>query len=85
MKEFKDALILDNVHYFLLGYLHDTGFEPIYRRKLEKYDEKSGFPIFKSSWLTKDQVFELLQEAIEYYKNNTKEISLENIDKYLTK
>lgn len=85
MKEFKDTLIHDNVHYFLLGYLHDTAFEPIYRRKLEKYDENTGRPQFTTEWLTKDQVFELLAEAIEYYKKNTKEITLENIEKYLTK
>lgn len=82
MKEFKDAFIRDNAHYFLLGYLHDTDFEPIYRRHLEKYDEKSGLPIFKSSWLTKDQVFELLKEALEYYENTTENITLESIEKY---
>ena len=85
MKEFKDALISDNIHYFLLGYLHDTKFEPIYKRKLEKYDEKTGFPQFRTEWLTKEQVFELLQEALDFYKNDTKEISLENIETYLTK
>lgn len=85
MREFKDTLIADNVHYFLLGYLHDTGFEPIYKRKLEKYDEKTGHPQFSTEWLTKDQVFGLLQEALEFYKNDAKEVTLENIDKYLTK
>lgn len=85
MKEFKDALISDNIHYFLLGYLDDTKFEPIYKRKLEKYNEKTGFPIFCTEWLTKEQVFELLQEALDFYKNDAKEISLENIETYLTK
>ena len=85
MKEFKDAFIMDNAHYFLLGYLQDTKFEPIYKRKLEKYDEVTGFPIFTISWLTKEQVFELLNEAIEYYKSHAEEITLENIDKYSLK
>ena len=82
MKEFKDAFINDNVHYFLLGYINETNFEPIYKRHLEKYDEKTGRPMFKSNWLTKEQVFELLQEALEYYKKTSEEITLENIEKY---
>lgn len=85
MKEFQDAFIMDNVHYFLLGYLHDTGFEPIYKRKLEKYDQKTGLPIFSTEWLTKEQVFELLNEALEFYKSHTEEITLENIEKFSPK
>ena len=85
MKEFKDAFISDNAYYFLLGYLNETKFQPIYNRHLEKYDEKTGHPTFCTSWMTKEQAFELLEEAIKYYFTMTEEITLENIEKYLDK
>lgn len=82
MKEFKDAFISDNAYYFLIGYLNETDFEPIYRRHLEKYDPSTGRPQFHSEWLTEEQFFDILQEAVEYYKAHAEDITLDNIEKY---
>jgi len=82
MKAIKDKFVPDDIWYFVLGYLNRTMYQPIYDRKLEKYDPKTGFPMFTMDWLPYD-VFEVLaHEAVLYYMHHAEDITEENIDKY---
>lgn len=82
MKTIKDKFVPDDLWYFVLAYLDRTRYQPIYDRHLEKYDEKTGFPVFTISWLTSDIFEELAHEAVLYYMQKMEDITLENIDKY---
>lgn len=85
MKEIKDKFVPDHAWYFVLAYLHDTRFQPIYDRKLEKYDEKTGFPVFQIGWVDWETFKELLNEAVAYFTEHAEDITEENIDKYAEK
>lgn len=86
MKPINGYFVEDNVYYFLLGYLDDTGYEFVYSRKLEKYDESlpkhRRLPMFKFEWLTKEQFNELFDEAVKYYKDKVCEQTDEKLEEY---
>jgi hypothetical protein len=85
MKEIKDKFVPDHAWYFVVAYLHQTGFQPIYDRKLEKYDEKTGFPIFQMEWVNWETFKELMNEAVSYFEEHAEDITEETIDKYAEK
>jgi len=83
MKAIKDKFVQSDIWYFVLSYLHDTNYAPIYRRKLEKYDEKTGRPMFKMDWLDMKTFEELAKEAVTWYCTiRTEEMTEENIEKF---
>lgn len=85
MKEIKDKFVPDILWYLVSEYLHDTYFAPIYRRKLEKYDEKTGRPYFSLKWVDFKTFDELTKEALNWFWLSCEDITEETIDKYAEK
>ena len=79
MKALKDKFVPDQLWYLVLAYMHDTGFKVV--EKWTKYDER-GLPVFHLGWLTYDEFSQLAKDAVEFFLNQSQEITEENIDKF---
>ena len=73
MKTLKDIKVSDHLFYLVLTYLDETGYKPIYKRHLETYNE-NGRPMFSLRTIPYDIFIELVDEAVIYFKNQSKEI-----------
>ena len=71
MKTLKDIKVSDHLYYLVLAYLDETGCEPIYKRHLETYGT-NGRPMFSLLSVSYDIFVELVDEAIIYFKNQSK-------------
>ena len=80
MKTLKDKFVSDNLWYLVLAYMHNTKFKVV--EKWTKYDE-SGFPVFNLEWLTYKEFSQLAKDAVEFFLNQSQEITEENIEKFV--
>ena len=74
MKAIKDKIVMSDVYYFVLAYLHATDFAPIKSRNLCEFDKTNGRMIFKMDMLDYLTFKEMLSKS--------ENLTLENIDKY---
>ena len=79
MKTLKDKFVSDDLWYLVLAYIHDTGFKVV--EKWIRYDER-GFPMFHLEWLTYKEFSQLAKDAVEFFLNQSQEITEENIEKF---
>lgn len=70
MKQLKDKKVSDHLFYFVLAYLDETDYNPIYDRHLEQYNE-DGRPRFSLRDVEYSIFKELVDEAVVYFKNQT--------------
>ena len=82
MKEIKDKFVSDHLFYLVLAYLDATDYEPIYKRKLEKYESNLTPPIFSLTWVDYSVFKELVSEAVSYFESKSEDITEETIEKY---
>ena len=82
MKTLKDKFVSEHLWYMVLAYLHDTKFQIVYDNKWETYDEKTGMPQFTLGWLNHEQFKYVVQTAVKYFIDQSKDITEENIEKY---
>ena len=79
MKELKDKAVPDPMFYFVLEYLNATNCQPIFKRQWETYDltkpQKMRTPLFNLGWLNYDQFNELFKEALDYFREEVKDIA----------
>lgn len=75
MKTLKDKFVSDHLWYLVL----DTEYKAV--EKWTRYDER-GFPVFHLGWLTYEEFSQLAKDAVEFFLNQSQEITEENIDKY---
>ena len=79
MKTLKDKFVSDHLWYIVLAYMHDTRFKVV--EKWTKYDER-GFPMFHLEWLTYEEFSQLAKDAVDFFLDQSQEITEENIEKY---
>lgn len=82
MKTLKDKFVAPHLWYMVLAYLHETGFQIVYDNHWETYDEKTGMPKFMLGWLNHEQFKYVVQTAVKYFIDQSKDITEENIEKY---
>lgn len=85
MKAIKDKIVADDLYYFVLAYIDASWnfhLEPLKKRDLLKYDEKTGQPMFKMAWLEYKDFVDLVHEGMEFMLSKSEELTLENIDKF---
>ena len=85
MKAIKDKIIMSDAYYFVLGYLNATDFEPVESRGICEFDSKTGRTIFKMNMLDYTTFKEIFYEGISWMLSKSKDLTLENIDKYYLK
>lgn len=81
MKAIKDKIVMSDVYYFVLAYLHDTDFAPIKSRGICEFDPKTGRPLFKMDMLDYATFLEIFHEGADWMFCKTEDLTLENIDK----
>ena len=79
MKTLKDKFVSDHLWYLVLAYMHDTEYKVV--EKWTKYDER-GFPVFHLGWLTYEEFSQLAKDAVDFFLDQSQEITEENIDKF---
>jgi hypothetical protein len=82
MKEIKDKFVSDYLFYLVLAYLDATNHEPIYKRKLERYEGYPTRPMFSLRWVDYFIFKELVSEAVSYFESKSEDISEETVEKY---
>ena len=82
MKTLKDKFVSDNLWYLVLAYIHDTEFKVV--EKWTKYNER-GLPVFHLEWLNYEEFSKLAKDAVEFFLNQSREITEENIEKFAEK
>lgn len=82
MKSIKDKIVMSDIYYFVLAYLHATDFAPIKSRNLCEFDKTTGRPIFKMEMVDYETFIELLHEGVDWMLSKSENLTLENIDKY---
>ena len=60
--------------------MHDTEFKVV--EKWTKYDER-GFPVFHLEWLTYEEFSQLAKDAVDFFLDQSQEITEETIDKII--
>lgn len=84
MKAINDKIVSDHLWYLCLVYLNETTWKPIEDMGLMRYDSE-GWPTFKLEWLNWEQFQKISRDAVEYFINDNKELTLDNIDKFVEK
>ena len=82
MKAIKDKIVMSDAYYFVLAYLHATDFAPIKSRNLCEFDKMTGRPIFKMDMIEYATFIELFHDGMNWMLSKSKDLTLENIDKY---
>lgn len=82
MKTLKDKFVSPHLWYMVLAYLHESKFQIVYDRKWATYDNVSGFPQFQLGWLNYEQFCTVVEAAINWFLDQSKDITEENIEKY---
>ena len=89
MKALKDKFVSDHLWYLALAYLDAVDLKWVYNRHLERYDESVPIhqrrPEFHLDWLNYEQFQELIKDAVEFFQNQSEDITEETIDKYAQK
>ena len=73
---------MSDAYYFVLAYLHATDFAPIKSRNLCEFDKMTGRPIFKMDMIEYATFIELFHDGMNWMLSKSKDLTLENIDKY---
>ena len=82
MKALKDKFVSPHLWYMVLAYLHESNFQIVYDNKWETYDEKTGLPQFSLEWLNYEQFCAVVDAAVKWFLDQSKDITEENIEKY---
>ena len=86
MKEIKDKFVPSVLFFFVLEYLNATECKPIFKRQWETYDltepQHMRHPKFSLRWLTFAQFNELLDEAVQWFRDGAVDINEETRKKY---
>ena len=81
MKAIKDKIVMSDAYYFVLAYLNATDFLPVKLRKICKFDNVTGRPIFKMDMLDYATFVELIHEGMDWMLSKSLPLSLDNIEK----
>ena len=79
MKTLEDKFVSDHLWYLVLAYTHDTEYKVV--EKWTMYDER-GFPVFDLGWLTYEEFSQLARDAVEFFLNQSQEITEEKKEKF---
>lgn len=82
MKTLKDKFVSPHLWYVVLAYLHESRFQIVYDNHWETYDKESGHPLFYLEWLNYEQFRTVVDAAIKWFLDQSKDITEENIEIY---